>query len=192
MKYIVSSPSRTGSVLLCQILRAAEISDILHTHDCFFTVDNPASAILLFSYRQDIFKSIMSALVAKRTNLYVSFDSTMAPPPIDPFYIDCADSDSEFQKQYRWHKWYIQSHDLNKPYHRVETIYLEDFIKNYDYVFKKLDLNQSKPVWSTIQSVYNYKEVIINHQQCKDVFDYLEQTETFVQIPKPYDPNLPN
>jgi hypothetical protein len=134
----------------------------------------------------------MSCLVGKRTKVYNLYDSLVPTPGIEPFGIDCTDSESEFQKQYRWHKWYIQTHDLNKPYHRVETIYLEDFAGNYNYIFDKLGLTKQREITPTIESSYKYTEVVSNHKECKQVFDQLEITSKFQPILKPYDPALPN
>jgi hypothetical protein len=192
MKYVVSSPSRTGSTLLCTILQSAGITNILHTHNCFFTVQEPKSTVLLFSYRRDLFRSIMSCLIGKRTQTYQLYASSIPTPTIESFNIDCIDLDSEFQKQYRWHKWYIQSHDLSKPYHRVETIYLEDFVSDYNYVFDKLGLTKQQEITPTIETPYKYTEVISNHTECREVFDQLELTSKFVPILKAYDPSLPN
>lgn len=192
MEYVVSSPSRTGSTLLCEILYSAGIKKILHTHNCFFKVDDPGSTIVLFSHRKDLFRSIMSCLVGKRTHIYNLYDPTVPTPTVDSFSIECLDSESEFQKQYRWHKWYIQSHDMNKPYRRVETMYLEDFVNNYNYVFDKLGLIQQKEIIPTIESSYKYTEIVSNHVQCKEVFDQLEINSEFTPILKPYDPSLPN
>lgn len=191
MKYVVSSPSRTGSTLLCKILLSAGCNDILHTHDCFFQVENPQSTTVLFSLRRDLFRSIMSCLIRKRTetfNLYVDHE----PSTIEPFTIACVDYESAFQKQYRWHKWYVLSHNLNQPYHRVETFYMEDFVRNYDFVYKTLGLVKQEEVVAPVESKYRYQDVVKNHAQCKEIFDQLELTSEFVPILKPYDPNLPN
>jgi len=189
-QYVVSSPSRTGSTLLCNILRSGGVTDILHTHDCFFQVENPKSTVLIFSARRDLFRSIMSCLIGKRTNIFNVYDNTNLKT-IAPFKIDCLDHDSEFQQQYGWHKWYIQSHNLDLPYCKVETFYIEDFVNDYEFIYKKLDLVKHKEVVETMESTYRYKDLIVNHEQCKEIFDYLEVTEKFTPRLKPYDPHLP-
>lgn len=192
MKYVISSPSRTGSTLLYQILNSADILDVLHTHNCFFSVPDPANTVVLFSLRRDLFRSIMSCLIGKRTQVFHLYDNNTALPKIEPFEIECQDSESEFQKQYRWHKWYVQSHNLDQPYHRVETFYLEDFVNNHDWVYQTLGLEQKHPVVSTVENPYRYQDLVTNHEQCRAVFDQLETTAVFVPILKPYDPTLPN
>jgi hypothetical protein len=194
MNYVVSSPSRTGSTLLCNILAAgkATSSKIHHTHNCFFTAENLESTILIFSLRRDLFRSIMSCLIGKRTEIFNYFDKNYQPPGVKPFVIDCNGDDSEFALQYQWHKWYCQSHDLTKPYSRIETLYLEDFVNNHQHVYNKLGLTQQREISIPIESPYKYQELVINHQQCREIFDQLEITSTFTPILKPYDPALPN
>jgi hypothetical protein len=194
MNYVVSSPSRTGSTLLYNILAAgtATSSKIYHTHNCFFTVENLESTILIFSLRRDLFRSIMSCLVGKRTGIFNYFDKSYQPPSVKPFVIDCNSYDSEFALQYRWHKWYCQSHDLTKPYSRIETLYLEDFVNNHQHVYNTLGLTQQQEISIPVESLYKYQELVINHRQCREIFDQLEITSTFTPILKPYDPALPN
>ena len=192
MKYVISSPSRTGSTLLYQILNSADILDVLHTHNCLFSVEDPANTVLLFSLRRDLFRSIMSCLIGKRTQVFHLYDADTKLPDIEPFSIECLDSESEFQKQYRWHKWYVPSHNLNRPYCQVETFYLEDFVNDYSVVYKTLGLVQQHTVVATQENKYRYQDLVVNHEQCRAVFDQLETTAVFVPILKPYDPKLPN
>jgi hypothetical protein len=192
MKYVISSPSRTGSTLLYQILNSADITDVLHTHNCLFSVDDPANTIVLFSLRRDLFRSIMSCLIGKRTQMFHLYDTDTDLPYIEPFSIECLDSESEFQKQYRWHKWYVDSHDLSRPYRQTHTFYLEDFVNDYDRVYRTLGLEKKHDVVATIENTYRYQDLVVNHEQCRAVFDQLETTAVFVPILKPYDPNLPN
>jgi hypothetical protein len=194
MNYVVSSPSRTGSTLVHNILVAGTgtSSIIYHTHNCFFTAENLESTILIFSLRQDLFRSIMSCLIGKRTGIFNYLDKNRQLPTIEPFAIDCNSSDSEFALQYQWHKWYCQSHDLTKPYSRIETFYLEDFFNNYQHVYNKLGLTQQQEIAVPVESPYKYQELVINHRQCREIFDQLEITSTFTPILKPYDPTLPN
>ena len=193
-QYVVSSPSRTGSTLLCNILSSGgvRLTDLLHTHNCFFMVEDPTSTVLIFSSRRDLFRSIMSCLIGKRTGIFNYYNKTYQAPSIDPFAINCDSDDSEFVLQYHWHKWYIQSHDLTKPYSRIETLYLEDFVNNHQHVYDKFGMTKQQEIVMTIESPYKYQELVINHQQCKAVFDQLETTSTFTPILKPYDPMLPN
>jgi hypothetical protein len=191
-QYVVSSPSRTGSTLLCNILKSGGATNILHTHNCFFPVKTPESTVLIFSARRDLFRSIMSCLIGKRTGVFNYFDNNYQAPSIEPFTIDCNQSDSEFALQYQWHKWYNQSHDLTKPYSRIETLYLEDFVNNHQHVYDKFELSQQQEVAIPIESSYKYQELVTNHWQCREIFDQLEITSTFVPILKPYDPMLAN
>ena len=191
MKYVVSSPSRTGSTLLCNILKSAGQTEVMQTHNCFFSVDEPESTVVLFSLRRDLFRSIMSCLIGKRTKIYNLYDD-ISVPTIEPFVLDCTDYESEFQRQYRWHKWYVQSHDISKPYRQIETFYLEDFVNNYELVYKKLMLTKQQEVMVPKESKYLYQDLVLNHQQCKEIFDKLELTSEFTPILKPYNPALPN
>jgi hypothetical protein len=134
----------------------------------------------------------MSALIGKRTGVFNFFDKNYQPPQIGSFEVDCDGPDSEFVLQYNWHKWYIQSHDMTKSYARVETLYLEDFVHNHQYVYDKFGLIKQREIRLPIESSYKYQELITNHQQCREIFDQFEITSTFTPILKPYDPMLRN
>jgi len=191
MKYVVSSPSRTGSTLLCDIIKSAGVTDILHTHDCHFKVEDPRSTVVCLSLRRNLFRSIMSCLVGKRTKIFNYYDPNLELPKVESFNIDCLIYESEFQRQYRWHKWYVKSHDLTKPYNLVETFYLEDYSNDYDLVYKKLGLTKKFEFVPTVETKYRYQDLVINHEQCKEIYDQLEIISEFEPIVKCYDPNLP-
>ena len=179
MIYIVLGPARTGSILLTTIISNFYKNDcevifyettrlpvidlsknyIIHTHskDILDQIAiDPKYITLVISKRKDIFSSVMSAIIASRTKEYYSYtDNT-----VEPFSITC----SEFFKIFidRYLKWY---NDINFSlnYHKIATIYYEDFINNYSNVGTILNLPyiESYNISST-KSPYNYKDVILN------------------------------
>ena len=143
MNYVISSPGRTGSTLLYNILQAANASIILTTHNYYFNVSNPELTTLIFSQRRDLFKSIISAIAGEHMKKY-HYKVDEQIPTHTPFKIDCTGDNSRFEHQYRWHKWHIKNHNLTKPYAKIETLYLEDFMHDYNYVYTKLNLTPKK------------------------------------------------
>ena len=182
-QYIVSSPSRTGSTYLCNILRAAH-SQFIRTHDCHYLIQDPANTVLIFSLRKNSFRSMMSCLLKKRTDVNL--------PKLDPFEIKCDSVDSEFDMQYNWHRWYVDSHYLSRPLQDIKTLYFEDFLNNHQYVYDQLKLTQKFNIILPIESQYRYEQLITNHKECKERFDWLEINSKFTPILEPYDPTRPN
>jgi LPS sulfotransferase NodH len=179
MNYVISSPSRTGSTLLCNILQSANVPIILNTHNYSFNVSNPELVTLIFSQRRDLFRSIISACAGEHMKKY-HYTLDEQTQIHKPFKIDCDGGNSKFEQQYNWHKWYIKNHDITKPYATIETIYLEDFMNDYSYVYTKLNLTPQKEVNPSVKTPYNYTKLIINYEECKKKFEHLESNAVYI------------
>jgi len=175
-RYLISSPGRTGSHIVTACIRSAGML-AMHTHNPFLKTDNDRITGLILVLRKNLFDAIMSNFIAQHTNQYTRYEKII----IDPFNVNLTD----FKDQYCKHKWYADSHDFIRPYGLIKTLYFENFINDYDYIFKELnliknlDLVSSPKVKNTLsaKAPYNYLDVIIDHQECRQLFDHLEQTE---------------
>ena len=54
---------------------------------------------------------------------------------------------------------------------------------DYNYVYTKLNLTPKKEVNSPIKTPYNYTELIINYEECKKQFEYLELNAVYYPPP---------
>lgn len=187
MKYIISSPSRTGSTIVYNVFRSAQ-ADVVHTHDIFYTIEKPQDTTLIFSLRKDLFASIMSCLVGKRAReAGVRFNQYTENPniSIEPFLINCSLNHldrGEFLNQYMWHKWYVKSHDLARPFARIEYVYFEDFVNNVNCLYDHFNLTPLLELELPLPCPYRAKHLILNYDQCYEAFEQLEKIDTFIPI----------
>lgn len=187
--YIVSSPGRTGSKM-AQCLIGSTGSKSFHTHDPFFKLPsdyNASNSTLVFVKRRDLFSAIMSSCVGKRTNEYENYSNKQ----ITPFILPCHGSESEFVYQYEWHKWYFNSCKNTEIFGEVKTLFFEDFVNNPTHVFDVLGITAPNVIPDlNFKSPYSYSKLVINIDECKNVFDQLEKNAKFKMITKPYDPTI--
>lgn len=173
-RYLVSAPGRVGSHLVVACIRSAGWP-VLHTHNPFLPTDNDNVTALVLVQRRDLFAAVMSQCITWRTGQSTAYTNT-APAPF-------AVRKDMFEDLYYRQKYYAASHDLSRAWAKIETVYFEDFIDNYDCIFEKLELKQRPELLSTDvvqrtwtqQAPYNYKHVATNHQECRTWFDQLEQ-----------------
>ena len=190
--YLVSSAGRSGCHLVASLIRSCSKKS-LHTHDPFFVPDQlgdpegKKSAIVLLE-RKDLFSAVMSMLVGKRTGQWGSYPNR----EIERFKVNCQGPESEFVHQYNWHKNYIKSCTTVTDFAEVNHLIFEDIVADYNYVFTKLKITPVVELWLPEKAPYSYHDIVINVEECKQVFDYLESTYVFVPISKAYDPALPN
>lgn len=170
--YIISSPSRVGSTFLSHLLRSTG-KTVVSTHDPKYVSDSPESTALILLTRQDLFRSIMSALISVRKQ-------NNAPMPFEVVL----HTTFEFRGQYRWHKWYLDNVTVLPTYAQVEYLFFEDFVNDPKIVFEKLNDIQKYPYTLPTEETLKYQEVIINYQECKDMFDWYEQNpQDFASVP---------
>lgn len=191
-KYLVSSAGRSGCHLVTSLIRSCgKISQ--HTHDPFFLPsqfgdpDGKDSVIVLLE-RRDLFSAIMSMLLGKRTQQWGTYPETH----IQQFAVDCDGVESEFAHQYSWHKNYIKSCTTLQYFSEVKHMYFEDIVADYDHVFRQLDISPVQPLNLSPKAPYSYLDIVQNVQECRKMFDWLEENHVFVPIQKAYDHNLPN
>jgi hypothetical protein len=171
-------------------LKSTNAPVVLNNHNYSFNVANPELVTLIFSQRRDLFRSIISACAGEHMKKY-RYTLDEQNTAHKPFKIDCDSDNSKFEQQYHWHKWHIKRHDLTKPYAAIETLYLEDFINDHSYVYTKLNLTPQKKVDPplTLKTPYNYAELIINYEECKKYFEYLESNALYIPLGPGESPN---
>ena len=179
VNYLVTSAGRSGSIFLTELIKCCGYRTI-HTHDLVPLPPHPQSNLIICD-RKDLFASIMSMCVAKRTNEYVQYSRKT----IEPFEIDCNGPESEFAYQFRWHKWYQQTCLTCKNstlYKNIEVFYFEDFIHNNQTVLDRLNITLTSSVSNSTKSPHRIKQLIKNYNQCKDMFNLLMETDVFTPL----------
>lgn len=172
MEYIVSGPARCGGHLLAGIIMSA-VQSVTRTHDPGLTLDDDTNTCLIMIDRRDRFAAIMSNLIATKTGQTTHYNNIS----IDPFEGD----ENEFRYYYKQHKAYFNQHDLSRLYHRVDKLYYEDFCNNHEFVYQRLGILKSDNINNgevyrllNTPAPYNFKDIIINHAELKNLFNDLE------------------
>jgi hypothetical protein len=191
--YVISSPGRSGCHLLVALIKSCG-KNAVHTHDPFFKpgdfgrhVTSKESALILLQ-RRDLFSSIMSMLVGKRTRQWNVYPNKIIPT----FRVDCTGEESEFAHQYNWHKNYIKSCNTLQHYQQVKFLDFEDIVNDFNHAFQQLELTQLYTAMLPEKAPYSYLDIIENINECKIAFNQLESNYTFTPILKSYDSALAN
>lgn len=179
--YLISAPPRVGGNLIADIIKSAgdkNFLDTIHTHDPCHELDVYSDTALIIAKRRDIFASTISNCIVWHTQQSTIYSEQT----IVPFVVD----ESQFLLQYAFQVWHLASHDLTRPYAMVKEFYFEDFVNNHEHVLSQLGLT-SNPFRACRlnflnKAPYNYKEIVINYQQLKILFDGLDPT----QVINPY------
>lgn len=162
--YIISGSGRTGTHLLAAIIDSAG-SSAISTHDPAYFTGNDSTTALIMVDRRDVFVAVMSNLL-----VWHSKQSTEYKKTIEPY----TESEETFRLLYRSHKEYLPKHDLTRPYGLVEKFYYEDFVNDYSHVLNRLGLTAVTSI-TTVPAPYNYREIILNHEALRQVYESLEQ-----------------
>lgn len=148
---------------------------MLHTHNPFLPTDDDTVTVLVLVQRRDLFAAVMSQCITWRTGQSTSYHD----PDPKPFAV----RSEVFEDLYYRQKYYTASHDLTRAWAKIETVYFEDFIDNYNCIFEQLCLTPRpellasevvQKAW-THPAPYNFKNIVTNHEQCRSWFDRLEQ-----------------
>ena len=174
-KYIINSPSRTGSTFLKQLLQKNTEVQTLHLHNPFFQDLSPGTTCMILLSRKNLFLAIMSCLVIKR----------ISSNQFDTFMVDCEKSASEFVRQYNWHKWYNDSCDVSLPYAQIEYLYFEDFITNPDFILEKFKITKKSISGLPAKTPYQAIDLVVNYKECQETFNWLEKNQPINLIQKP-------
>ena len=175
-RYVINTPSRTGSTFLTQLLQQTTAKQVLQIHNPFFHASDPETTCMILLSRRNLFSAIMSCLVFKQ----------IALKQFNIFKVNCERSDSEFVHQYNWHKWYNQSCDLSLPYAQIEYLYFEDFILNPDFILEKFNIPKKSSLNLPAKTPYQAIDLVANYKECKETFDWLEKNQSVTLIQKPH------
>lgn len=168
-QYLVSSPSRTGTINMQVMLMATGVK-VLASHSPYIDIDYENTCLIILN-RYDRFAAIMSHVMADRTKEYDNYTNQV----IEPFRVSCSGKHSYFAHKNRWNKWYEQRHDFSLPWARVEKFYFEDFLNNSEYVYNRLELSAVSKFVPTVKCPYNARDFVINYDECRATFDRLEE-----------------
>jgi hypothetical protein len=165
-KFVVSGPPRVGGNLLASIIRSCG-QWTTHTHDPLLEFNNYSKIALIMVDRHDKFAALMSNCIVWKTGQDVTYSQTK----VTPFVV----TETEFKQQYMLNINYNQKHDLTRPYGLVESFWYEDFVNDHDHITNRLNLKILPYVpLQTIHAPYNFKELILNYLEIKELFDHLE------------------
>jgi hypothetical protein len=166
---VVLTPGRTGSQLIYKNLSQhyEKSASIIHSHDPLI-IPKDTKTWAFISHRRDIFSSMTSTLVGKRTNEFTQYQGKYNKR----FTVD----QIEFTDTYQHHKIFYEVIDKNN-FSQCVDVYYEELISDPYYLFSKLDIK--KPIDLALQdkSPYNNRELIINIDQCYDWFKQLSSQE---------------
>jgi hypothetical protein len=189
-RYIVSSSGRSGSHIVLATIQLS-VRAAIHTHYPLYKTDNDTITGLIIVGRRNLFATIMSNMLVDYTGQTTEYQQINFAPFL-------ADKDS-FVYHYNWHRWYNDNHELTRTYGLVKTLYFEDFVNDYDFILKELNLVRNPtfewmdgalhpiPIVNhnyTVKAPYSYQDLIINQDQCLEWFKELQATESFVKFSK--------
>ena len=166
---VVLTPGRTGSQLIFKnLLQHFKIDgNIIHSHNPLI-IPEGADSWAFISHRRDIFSSIISTLIGKRTTEYVEYHGNYN----ERFFVE----EIEFTHAYQHHKIFYEVIEKNN-FAQCIDVYYEDLILDLYYLFSKLNIKKPIDLDLQVKSPYNNKELIININQCYDWFERLNSQE---------------
>jgi hypothetical protein len=166
---VVLTPGRTGSQLILKNLSKHFEKDgnIIHSHDPLIKSED-ANTWAFISHRRDVFSSMISTLVGKRTNEHTKYHGKYNKR----FTVD----QIEFTNTYQHHKIFYEVIDKNN-FAQCVDVYYEDLISDPYYLFSKLNINKPIDLTLQVRNPYQNNELIINIDQCHAWFEQLHSQE---------------
>lgn len=169
---MVSSPGRVGSTYLVYLLNLLG-SQVVSTHNPWYECDYSRAWLILLK-RRNIAASVLSALVGDHTGEWDGYSGKS----IEPIMIDCEGPQSRLYLRYMFHRWYWESHDLSRPWSRVEYFYFEDFVGKHKHVFEKLGVPiPDEEPYVPDPSPYRARDIIINYDECVQMIQHWDNLD---------------
>jgi hypothetical protein len=177
IKYIIASPGRSGSIFVANTISRSlgytviyashttvlenNMPPIYHTHDATFQIpDN--NLIVVQPYRKDIFKEIISAVIAEKYNEWFVYSNKQ-----EPFVVDL----ETFKNKYQWHKNWHRAFEHYTRYKYRKYLCFEDFIGNSIKICNYLGIPEVK--YHSEKSPYTTQQ-ILNFDELQEEFIKLE------------------
>jgi len=166
---VVLTPGRTGSQLIAKNLshHFGKSASIIHCHDPLIMPENAETRVFV-SHRRDMFSSVISTLVGKRTNEHTEYHGRYN----ERFTVE----QLEFTHAYQHHKIFYQVIEKNN-FAQCVDVYYEELISDPYYLFSKLDIKKPIDLALQAKSPYDNKQLIINIDQCHAWFEHLDSQE---------------
>lgn len=174
---VVYSAGRTGSHLICNNLISSSLKiteypfigtkpSIIHCHNPLYKP--PQKTICIISKRRNIFDALMSRAIANITNEhYVYSDNNVPQAPVTI-------TAEELHKSYVQYVSFYKLIKLNNR--KIFEIYYEDLIDDPYCLFSHLGIHKKINLLITHKSPYDYKKIIINHNELFEAY------QRFLQI----------
>lgn len=186
IQYLISSPSRTGTINMQAMLMCAGVK-VLVSHSPYIDIDYKNTCLIILE-RHNRFAAIMSQIMADCTKEYHNYTNLV----IEPFGVPCSGKQSYFAHKNRWNKWYTRRHDLSLPWDRVENFYFEEFLNNPEYVYSRLGLTALIDFIPTVKCPYNAQDFVINYDECRATFDRLQEYDVMFDPTNEYETTYTN
>jgi hypothetical protein len=160
---VVFTPGRTGSQLIVNNIQTCFNISVTHTHNPLLEVVNN-DTIAFVSRRRNVFESVASTLLGKRSNEYTSYTTKS----VEKFIV----GRTEFEDCFWFHKCFYQLINRSK-FEKVVDVWFEDLINDPKYLFNLLDMDRLTD-YNFPKSPRNYYELISNIDQCQMWYDDLK------------------
>lgn len=176
---LVVTAGRTGSQLIKHNLQRYYKCAVEHTHNPL--VEPRTNQLVIISKRLNDFNSIVSTIIGRRTNEFVTYTSK----EIEPFAV----SKEEFESTF----WFVLCHQTvtHQRFPSAIVVHFEPLIANHQYLFSLFGVDSHTNFDVPKKSPYSAQHLIRNYEECKLWFDQLSQQsvdqtllDTFIQTIK--------
>lgn len=158
---LVVTVGRTGSMLVKGNLQRYFKCAVDHTHNPL--VEPSTNQLVIVSKRLNDFDSIVSTIIGRRTNEFITYSSKK----IEPFAVSKKELESTF--------WYVLCHQTvtHQRFPSAIVVHYEPLIANPKYLFSLFGVDSQTSFNWPKKSPYSAQHLILNYEECKLWFDQL-------------------
>lgn len=191
---VIFTPGRTGSqLILHNLIRYFKCAGrnswetnvtngcVVHSHNPLYNPPSP-EFICVVSKRNDMFASILSKQIGRKTDEFVYYSNKV----IEPFTVAL----DQFTDNYYYSKCFYKSIDYTRFKSVVEIEY-ESLINDPTYLFSMFDVNV-KTEYTLPKSPYKYQDLILNIEELKELYLKLEATDITTELLENFKLNIVN
>ena len=167
-KYIVYSPGRTGTTLICENIRKhfdnRKIAYVVHNpqfmhSDSFIPLTD--DMVCIRSRRHNVFNYIIRAVISEKISEAKDYTNNH----IEPFYVD----PKQVINLYFNYRNFYDKIDTSQ-YSKVVDLFYEDLFKNPCYMFKQMGIEDAFIDYSLCDKApHDYKNIIKNFNQLNEL-----------------------